>query len=82
MTARTMCPHETPAGIVFVACDVPTVPAWMVGEAGSMVDHLDPDCQHIRRCGDVRPTLDRVCPEGSDLCGTCVRRWRAKARAS
>lgn len=81
MTSRTMCPHPTAAGIEFVACDVPTVQAFMVGEFGSAVDHLDPHCQAIRHRQDVRPTVDRVCPEGSDLCGSCVRRWRASNRA-
>jgi len=77
-----MCPHDTPTGIVFVACDIPTVPAWMVGTAGSTVDHLDPTCPHVRHRRDVRPCVDRVCPDGSDLCVSCVRRFRARARAS
>lgn len=79
MTARTMCPHETPGGIEFVACDLPTVPAWMIGLHGTPVDHLYPDCQHIRHRQDVRPTVDQVCPAGSDLCGSCLRRWRARS---
>lgn len=44
------------------------VPFWM----GVAVDHLYPDCQGAGRQG-----VGTVDPLGTDICGRCVRRWKA-----
>lgn len=48
---------------------------------GETVDHLIPECPALVRskAPDVgRPTIDLVDVDGSDLCGWCVRVWKAR----
>ncbi len=44
---------------------------------GVTVDHLYPDCPALRLLG-ARRTVGMVDPEGTDICGLCLRRWKAK----
>ncbi len=54
---------------------------------GVTVDHLYRDCPALTRAIDAyrygRPVVgdrcvDRVDPEGTDVCGLCHRRWKTK----
>lgn len=48
------------------------VKAWR----GVLVDHLYETCPWIP--GDTRPLLGEVDPAGTDICGWCVRVWKAR----
>ncbi len=61
------------------------VPAYM----GLTVDHLYPHCPLLGRTdpaswpGHVgRPTVDRVDPLGTDICGWCQHVWRGRHERS
>ena len=47
---------------------------------GEGVDHLYANCPNLRR-RPVRQCVDRVDPEGTDLCKRCVNAWRKTQRA-
>ncbi len=59
------------------------VPAYL----GVLVNHLVEDCpirarsrDELERCDWWKPTLLPVDPDGDDLCGWCVRVWKARNR--
>jgi hypothetical protein len=63
--------------------DVSAAPAWM----GINVDHLIEACPHrersraeLERHGMWRQCVGLVDPDGTDLCGWCVRVWKARNR--
>lgn len=58
--------------------------AWM----GLSVDHLYEGCPgrlrglaQLRRYGHDKQCVDLVDPEGTDICGWCVRVWRSHQKA-
>jgi hypothetical protein len=59
------------------------VPAWF----GIYCDHLIETCPHrmrarpqLERQGHWRQCIDTVDPDGTDLCGWCVRVWKSRNR--
>lgn len=49
---------------------------WYVGE---YTDHVYPSCPALRRSGaTLRRGSGRLYPEAGDVCGWCVRTWRAR----
>lgn len=57
---------------------------------GTVVDHLIPTCPGLRRSMAAYPDdniigkkcVDLVDPLGTDLCGWCVRVWKARNRVT
>ena len=57
------------------------VDVWYLGE---YTDHIYPTCPTLARSRQpLRRGQDRLYPEAGDVCGTCLRWWRArKAKGS
>lgn len=53
-----------------------SVAEWYVG---AYDDHIYPTCPSLARSGTPpRPGRGRLYPEAGDVCGWCVRVWRAR----
>ncbi len=52
----------------------PTHQPWYVGET---VDHLFPTCPGLRR-KELRVGRGAIHPEAGDICGWCLRVWKAR----
>jgi hypothetical protein len=55
-----------------------SVDEWWVGEYD---DHVYATCPALTRSGQpLRPGQGRLYPEAGDVCGLCLRWWRARKR--
>ncbi|MFI7644158.1 hypothetical protein [Nonomuraea sp. NPDC049400] len=59
-----------------LAAEFAVVDEWYVGH---LDDHIYPTCPGLRRSGrPLRRGSGRLYPEAGDVCGTCLRWWRAR----
>lgn len=54
----------------------PGVSPWYLGE---LCDHLYASCPGLRRLGEPQTGTGALYPEAGDVCGWCLRVWRARA---
>jgi hypothetical protein len=76
VVAETLLTAALAAADADLAARYEAVDEWYVGE---YTDHVYPTCPALRRSArPLKPGSGRLYPEAGDVCGLCIRWWRAR----